>query len=383
MKEISKVTICGGGNGAQALVPIAANNLGCPVDVYAPFGDEAARLGGEIETSGAVRSRAQARKASADPSYVIPGSDLIVLVLPAFAHESTLRQIIPFLDRDALVGAIPARGGFDYCAASILAAHGREDISLFGLQTLPWACRIKEYGRQVHILGVKKTVDAACRPAGKNQETADLLGQMLAMPIGLAANGLALTLANTGQLIHPGIMYGLFSRWDGAPFEEAPLFYHGLSEYGASVLEGLSDEVQEIRAKLEGTLDLSAVRPLKSWLLHSYGDLVGDPATLRSAFLTNSAYAGLRAPMKETAPGKLLPDLGARYLSEDVPYGLVASRAIAQLAGVRTPVMDTVITWAGAQLGKDYLERDAGDARIPQRYGLKDIDQLIQFSSEE
>jgi hypothetical protein len=69
-------------------------------------------------------------------------------------------------------------------------------------------------------------------------------------------------------------------------------------------------------------------------------------------------------------------------LAEDVPYGLAASRAIAQLAGVETPVIDGVIAWAGAQLGKDYLERDACDARIPQRYGLCNIDQLITFSQD-
>jgi len=36
--KVRKITVCGGGNGAQTLVPIAARNLGCLVDIYAPFG---------------------------------------------------------------------------------------------------------------------------------------------------------------------------------------------------------------------------------------------------------------------------------------------------------------------------------------------------------
>ena len=113
--KIRKITICGGGNGAQTLVPIAAHNLGCPVDVYAPFADEAERLRagvaahGGIEITGAVQGKAQPRRISADPGEVIPGSDVVVLVLPAFAHESTLRQIAPFLDEGAWVGAMSAR----------------------------------------------------------------------------------------------------------------------------------------------------------------------------------------------------------------------------------------------------------------------------------
>ncbi len=420
--RLRKITVCGGGNGAQTLAPIAAHNLGCPVDIYAPFADEAERLRagvaahGGLEVTGVVQVKAQPRRISANPAEVITGSDVVALVLPAFAHEGALRQIVPFLDEGAWVGAMPARGGFDYCAAQILAKHGRDDVGLFGLQTLPWACRIREYGQVVHVLGVKNVVDAASRPAApplssptpalsaasltveglggmKGGEQAapfpnkfgtplrPLLERMLGVPIGAAANMLALTLANTGQLIHPGIMYDLFADWDGKPFraDDVPLFYQGLSEEGAQTLAGLSDDVQAIRARLEPALDLSAVRPLKAWLLRSYGDAIADTSSLRSAFVTNRAYAGLKAPVREVSPGQFAPDFRARYLAEDVPFGLAVSRAIASLAGVETPTMDEVIAWAGAQLGKDYLGRDAGEARIPQRYGLGSVEQLIEF----
>ena len=171
--KVDKITVCGGGNGAQTLTPIAACNLGCAVDLYAPFGDEAERLRAGLATHGgleatahrsgsahqsgsAVQAKARPRRVAADPAAVIPGSGVVVLVLPAFAHESTLRQIVPFLDEAAWVGAVPARGGFDYCAALVLEEQDRGDVQLFGLQTLPWACRIQDYGQIVRYLG---TVD--------------------------------------------------------------------------------------------------------------------------------------------------------------------------------------------------------------------------------
>ena len=173
--KVDKITVCGGGNGAQTLAPIAACNLGCAVDLYAPFGDEAERLRAGVATHGgleatahrsgsAVQAKTRPRRVAADPAKVIPGSGVVVLVLPAFAHEGTLRQIVPFLDKGAWVGAMPARGGFDYCAAQVLREQGRGDVRgtgdvrIFGLQTLPWACRILEYGQIVHVLGVKKVV---------------------------------------------------------------------------------------------------------------------------------------------------------------------------------------------------------------------------------
>jgi hypothetical protein len=388
---VHKVTVCGGGNGAQVLAPIAAQNLGCPVDIYAPFGDEAERLRrgieahGGLEVEGAVQARARPRRISAHPAEVIPGSEVVVLVLPAFAHESTLQQIAPFLEEGAWVGAVPARGGFDYCAVQVLTRLGRDDFRLFGLQTLPWACRIREYGQLVHVLGVKSAVDAAGRPITAIRQMAPLLERMLGLPVSAAASLLALTLANTGQLIHPGIMYGLFAGWDGTSFgaEQIPLFYQGLSREGAGVLAGLSEDIQAIRACLESLLDLSAVRPLQEWLLYSYRDAIADPSSLWSSFVSNRAYAGLRAPMREVAPGRFAPDFGARYLAEDVPFGLAVSRAIAQLAGVETPSTDRVIAWAGSHLGKDWLGQDASKARIPQKYGLETVEALIDFTHEQ
>jgi hypothetical protein len=400
--EVEKITVCGGGNGAQTLVPIAACNLGSAVDIYAPFGDEDERLRagiaahGGLEVHGAMKAQAGPRRVSAAPGDVIPGSGVVVLVLPAFAHEGTLRQIVPFLDEGAWVGAIPARGGFDYCAVQVLREQCREDVRLFGLQTLPWACRIQNYGQIVHVLGVKKMVDVASRPAAQIGEIASLLERMLGMPIGQAASLLALTLANTGQLIHPGIMYGLFVSWDGAPFgvEDVPLFYQGLGQDGARLLVALSDDVQAIRSRLEPALDLSAVRPLLDWLLRSYGDEIADPSTLHSAFVTNRAYRGLAAPVRDVSAdaaqraggvrsvGQFVPDFKERYLAEDVPFGLAVSRAIAKMANVQTPTMDRVVAWAGTRLGKDYLGRDAGQARIPQAYGLDNLDELLSFAAE-
>jgi hypothetical protein len=381
--RVRKVTVCGGGNGAQTVVPVVAHRLRCPVDVYAPFGDEAERLRTTIRLTGAVEAEAAPRRASADPAEVMPGSELVILVVPAFAHEPTLRQIVPHLEPGAWVGAMPARGGFDYCAASVLEASGRGDVLIWGLQTLPWACRIQVYGHSVHVLGTKNAVDVAARPGDRRDEVAALLSEALGLSIDPAASLVALTLANTGQLVHPGIMYGHFRDWDGTPFpgEEIPVFYHGLDERGAEVLARLSDEIQLIRARLAAKIDLTAVRPLREWLVHSYRDDIEDPGTLRSAFVTNRAYEGLMAPVIEIAPGAYVPDFRARYLAEDVPYGLVVSHAIARLAGVSTPMMDEVIRWAGERLEKDYLGRDVAEARIPPKYGLEKLEQLVAFAA--
>lgn len=395
-----QVTICGGGNGAHVLASLLGAQPGWRVHVYAPYEDEARRLhegtaerGGiaALMENGVVVGRPA--RVSADPSETVPGSQMVLLTLPAFAHEITLRDIAPHLDDGVSIGALPARGGFDWCATDVFRSWGklssaplhRCTAALFGLQTLPWACRLTTYGQEVEILGTKSTVDLAAQPASAAEEIAGLLCEPFGLRLEPVASFLSLTLANTGQLIHPGIMYGLFHNWDGRPYAEAPFFYQSVDAEIAGVLQSLSDEVQAIRIELEQRypdLDLSAVRPLVEWARRSYAGDIADQSTLQSCFATNGSYAGLRAPMRTTDDG-LVPDFKGRYLAEDVPFGLAVTRGIAELAGVDTPMMDAVITWAQEGLGKEYLAdgklqgRDVPATRAPQRYGFQDLDQLI------
>jgi len=45
--------------------------------------------------------------------------------------------------------------------------------------------------------------------------------------------------------------------------------------------------------------------------------------------------------------------------------------------------MDRVIAWTGMRLGRDYLGRDAHEARIPQAYGLSSLQALLAFAGAD
>jgi len=147
----------------------------------------------------------------------------------------------------------------------------------------------------------------------------------------------------------------------------------------------MSDEVQALCVALQARypgLDLSAVRPLGDWLQSCYHGSISDSRTLQSSFATNRGYAGLQAPMCEVGGG-FIPDFQTRYLTEDVPFGLLVTRGIAELAGIATPVVDQVLCWAQDRLEKEYLTAgklqgaDLPSTRSPQRFGFVDLDKFI------
>ncbi len=389
-----KLTICGGGNAAHVLIALAAH-IGWDVDVFAPLSDEAERLragaaerGGVSAKSGSKTVVGRPRQISAAPDEVIPGSELILLALPAFAHGPTLQTIADYLDPDVAIGALPARGGFDYQAFSILPTQGTR---IFGLQTLPWACRVITYGQEVEILGTKAKVDLAAAPAGEVSRLTKQLEPIFSLKLVPLSSFLSLTLANTGQLIHPGIMYGLGRGKEGDTFtqDDIPLFYQGVDDSTANVLQSLSDEVQAIANAVAAVLpnfNPQEVATLHKWVLRAYPTDIADGSTLRRAFNTNRAYVGLKLPSRPVGPNNFAIDYKARYLSEDVPFGLVVLRGIADLARVKTPAIDDVIIWAQEHLEKHYLVNgelsgsDLVETRAPQVYGIQTLSQLSELS---
>ncbi|UCD41712.1 MAG: NAD/NADP octopine/nopaline dehydrogenase family protein [Chloroflexota bacterium] len=386
-----QITICGGGNAAHTAAGLLSAREEHQVNVYISFEHEADRWRTGIASQGGIKVNREGDsilgvpgRISTDPAEVIPGSRLVLLALPAFAHESILKEIAAYIDNGSLVGALAARGCFDLCVMDVLGSKS-EMITQFGLQTLPWACRIKEYGREVDILGTKAKVEFATCPPSQAVELASFLSSQLDVNLEPMESFLSLTLAGTGQIIHPGVMYGLFHDWDGQVFVEAPLFYQGIDAHTADILQRLSDEIQTLRYSLAErypSIDLHAVRPLDEWLCLSYADEIEDTTSLQTYFVTNRSYAGLKVPVV-SANGGLAPDFQARYLSEDVPFALLATRGIAELAGVPTPTIDQVLTWSQARLGKEYLVdgeltgKDLTSSRSPQRYGYQDLDSMI------
>jgi hypothetical protein len=166
------------------------------------------------------------------------------------------------------------------------------------------------------------------------------------------------------------------------PAEEIPLFYQGVDASTAGVLQAMSDDIQRLAAELQTHLpgfDAGEVIPLHDWLRRAYPEAIADDTTLRSSLVSNRAYQGLRLPARLAAGGAYQVDYNARYLTEDVPFGLIVVRGIAQLAAVPTPALDKVIRWAEIRTGRRYLAGDVLDgpdvagSRAPQAYGIDSL----------
>jgi len=394
----SVLAICGGGNAAHALAVVASQNFDGDIVWLRGSEEKAENLRRGVFSAGGLRSTGvitalatKVTKISSDPREIIPDADLVFLVVPAFAHVTWLEKIAPHLKTTAVIGALPARSGFEFDALRIIPGirpdGGRQ---IFGLQTLPWSTRVQQPGKLANIGALKAKVFVATLPGSHAASLAPLLSALLGTEIIASPNFLNLTLGNPGQIIHPGITYGWFSKWCGKRYrqDEIPLFYKDLSDYTGNVVQSLSNDVVAVAQKIAvasiGKLDMSTTLPIHKWLCMSYPTQTADLSTVTSCLRTGPIQAR-RAPMVEVAPGEFVPDFQYRYVSEDMPFGLAVAKAIGEIADVATPMLDAVIEWSQNKLGKRYLVNgklggeDMHELRIPQNYGIKNLDELLAF----
>ena len=303
------------------------------------------------------------------------GAQVVLLCLPTSHEAAALQGLLPHLDPRAMVGAVPATGGFQWMAREALARAG-STATVFGVSAIPWMCKSDRPG-EARILAAKAVDGFATLDPARAAEVGDVLSALTELPVLDIGEFLQITLNAGNQILHPGIMHARFAGWDGAPLPEPPFFYDDLSADAADTRAALDAELMDIKRAVEDATQVSlpTVLPLILSIQASYGDAIEDPTSLRSTIASNRGYRGIRIPMRAVEGGYVLEPHN-RVFIEDVPYGLVVLAGLARLAGLRTPKLDELLTWAQAQMGKRYLVDgalsgpDVAESGAPQRYGL-------------
>eukprot|EP00300_Choanocystis_sp_HF-7_P016942 c19580_g1_i1.p1 GENE.c19580_g1_i1~~c19580_g1_i1.p1 ORF type:complete len:445 (+),score=86.08 c19580_g1_i1:29-1336(+) len=328
------------------------------------------------------------------PADVIPQADVVLVTVPSHARPTVLSLIAPHIakDRPVFIGAFPGIGGFDWIARAVFKQHGLSNAIVFSIKDIPFMSSNTTFGKSATNLGRKKLLFLATNRFKESDETklcAYLMTEMAeGIPCVVMDSFMTITLTPANPIMHPAIMYGMFgpfSQWDGRPLKEKPLFYEDVSELSSYFTERADADIQAIkRGVVKATrADLTAVWPLRVNMKNVYGDVVGDNRTLMLAMRTNRAYASIRTPLAPHPEGGFVPDIGHRFFHEDVPYGLVILRDIADMVNVKVPMIDELLMWAQGLMGKQYLVngelvgRDMYLSGAPSEFGFTDINDLV------
>jgi opine dehydrogenase len=288
---------------------------------------------GGIALEGEVEGFGEIKLASNNIQEVIEDADIIMVVVPATAHEFMAEKCAPFLKDGQIIILNPGRtfGALEF--KQVIAQSGNNaDVIIAEAQTFVYASRIVGPA-QVHIFRIKNSIPLASIRAYLIPKVLERLKQ--AYPQFVPGDNIFKTsFENIGAVFHPAICL-LNAGWieDDAEFQ---FYLEGVTESVGRVLENIDAE----RVKVAEAIGIRAISA-REWLFLAYG---AQGNNLREAMKANPGYRGIMAPNRLTI----------RYLSEDVPCSLVPMASLGKKFGVLTPNIDSVIKLASTINNVDY-----------------------------
>lgn len=326
---MTRICICGGGSLGHVCAGVLASRPDVEVNIFTQHpGRWSQRL--TVDDPDCHIYSGTPLVISNDPAEAVADCDIILLCLPGFAIESTLRRIKPHIG-NAKVGSIVCSTGFFFQAHRILEAGTR----LFGFQRVPFIARTGEYGRSAHLLGYKADLAIAVENTDGEALRA-LVEQLFGTPTRLLASHYEVSLTNSNPILHTGRLYSLWHDWNGQVYDHNILFYKEWTVEASRKLIEMDSEFMHLLSALP-------VHPGAIPSLLEYYEST-DAESLTAKIRSIPAFTHITSPMRQV-DGGWIPDFTSRYFTEDFPYGLRYIVQVAREHGIPTPCIDEVYAW--------------------------------------
>ncbi len=303
---------------------------------------------GGIEVEGEISGFGRVEVASTQIGDVVPGADIVMVVVPATAHSYIAEQCAPFLADGQIVVLNPGRtfGALEF--RQVLNRQGcTANVYVAETQTFIYASRAVGPA-QSRIFRVKNSIPLASIRAHR---IPDVLKKIrVAFPQFVPGDNIFKTsLDNIGSVFHPALCI-LNAGWI-EDISEFQFYVQGVTPSVGHVLEKVDAE----RVAVAEALGIRALTA-REWLYLAYS---AAGKTLAEAMHANPGYRGIMAPTH----------LGIRYLSEDIPASLVPIASVGEMFGVPTPTIRSLIHLGSVINGCDYWQ----EGRTVDRLGIRGL----------
>jgi opine dehydrogenase len=348
-----RVTILGGGNTAFA---VAANLSLRDVDVTLyeiPSFESALEPILELSIINLLgvgeKGPARIHRLTTNIQEALDASDLILLIVPAYAHRTFAEVCAPHLTPGKTVVAMPGTlGSLEW--AQILREAGTEGVTLAEVDTAPYVCR-KTAPDTATIWGIVTGLGLGVLPSSDTERVREML-EPLFPGVTCYPDVMAAGLAAMNPVVHPA---GVLMNAGRVEYSHGEFHFYeeGVTPSVARVIMQVDAERRAIAVALG--YDLIPANEA----FHRAG--FGPQGDLWSAI--NGSYMLTRLK----APGTL----ESRWLTEDIPYGLASWHSVGAQYGIDAPTMRGLVDIGSVVMGFDGWTSGRGVKEL----GIENMDQ--------
>lgn len=285
-----------------------------------------------VTSSGVKPGFAKLDMITTNVASALKGVELIMVVVPAFGQDVYMDQIIEHGEKGQIVVFNPGKFGSLVFANKLRAANRMNDFLFGETNCLIYAAKTKGIGH-VNIKAVKNQLPFSAFPSKKTGEVIWKLADVFPQ-LSPSFNVLETSINDPGMIIHPITTLMNMSRIEQmGPYRTS---HYDVTPSVGRIMEAVDNE----RIKIAKQLCYETFTFLQS-------------AELMYKIKASNIYESetqIDAHKVQMAPDSLFH----RYVSEDVPYGLVAVSNFGDLLDVETPLMDAMINLASVANQTDY-----------------------------
>lgn len=279
----------------------------------------------------------------------VKGNEIVIIYIQTNYHEQLIQRVAPYLEDDQNLLINPG-----YLSTAYVLKHCKKNVIIAEAQSSFIDCRIKEPGLiKVGFRNVRNPI--GIYPKARKEEAIAKLDQM-GFPLVYLDSVVEAALHNPNLIVHTvGAIMSIprIEKTNG----DYCMYHEVFTPSVWRILEELDKEKMDVLENL-GFARIPYVEACK------YRNSLDDDRDAKEVFFWYAA-------MPTRAKGPIVVD--SRYISEDVPQGLVMLEALAKSLNVPTPVCTALIELATFALGRSMR----AEGRTPERLGLENIEKII------
>lgn len=314
---------------------------------------------GGIEVTGLFEGFAAVERVTPGLAPAVDGAEIIIVCTGSTRHAEVARLLVPFLKKGQTILLVQGgTGGSLVVRNELRRARCAAEVDVAEMDNYPFSLAWPRPTSMSFTIR-KEFLQIGALPATRG--AAVLAKLKAAFPRAVAAPSTLYTgLNNANGILHVANMVCNIGRLEsvGNGFR---FYAEGYTSSAIRVLQSVSAE----RLAVAHALGVS-LPGIHEWLRQAYG-LGGN--TLAETFE--------RLTYQPTGPYQWTPtpkSMDHKYVTEDVPCGLVAMSALGDAAGVATPVIDGLIALSSAMLGRDFVAEGRNLAYLG--LGGKNVEQI-------
>ncbi len=381
-----KLVVIGTGPGAQALASMNAENPMFSEVVLLESQEGKIDRNTKISWPDGSCSNLKGCIITSNPFVAIPDADVILLCNPANSYPKILEKISDHITSvTKLICGVPGATGFDWMVRDAFAGKPKL-FNVAAVESLPFISK-RDGENKVRVYAFKHQLYLATTSFDDSVKESDIdLEGILGVSLKKLNVFLSLTLLNPNAKVHPLLFLEALKHSQ----DQADRNVYILGDENAAYLEKIEKEVYSIAASVElkTGIKLDHIPSLKEWFTGCYQSIIQDNSTAQTCLATHKIYNELKddflkgindSNANESDQGK------SRYLTEEIPYGLICFKGLAELVKVDTPTIDFVLEQCQNFLTKRYFKNGKlskevlTDTVAPQRFG---IDVLTKLSRQ-